>query len=63
LNSHIYKEDNILFPLAERVVTIQEWIHIMEKFDEIGYYCFTPEHVIEKQAKGVEQPKMEEAKS
>jgi hypothetical protein len=34
-----------------------------EDFDEIGYCCFTPEHLIEKQAKGLEQHKMEEAQS
>jgi DUF438 domain-containing protein len=63
LNSHIYKEDNILFPAAQQVVTMQEWIRMREDFDEIGYCCFTPEHLIEKQAKGLEQHKMEEAQS
>ncbi|MEM3616594.1 MAG: DUF438 domain-containing protein [Candidatus Bathyarchaeia archaeon] len=60
LNSHIYKENNILFPAAQRVVTEQEWPSIMEDFDEIGYCCFTPEHLIAKPAKTVEKPAVEE---
>ncbi|MEM3873881.1 MAG: DUF438 domain-containing protein [Candidatus Bathyarchaeia archaeon] len=60
LNSHIYKENNILFPAALRVVTEHEWTSIMEDFDEIGYCCFTPEHLIAKPAKTVEKPAVEE---
>jgi len=56
LNSHIYKENNILFPAAQRVVTEQEWTGMMEDFDEIGYCCFTPEHLIAKPAKKLEKP-------
>jgi PAS domain S-box-containing protein len=48
LNSHIFKENNILFPAAQRVVTEQEWIAIRTDFDEIGYCCFTPEPLIAK---------------
>ncbi|MEM3617829.1 MAG: DUF438 domain-containing protein [Candidatus Bathyarchaeia archaeon] len=60
LNSHIYKENNILFPAAQRVVTEQEWTSIREDFDEIGYCCFTPEHLIAKPAKTIEKPAVEE---
>jgi PAS domain S-box-containing protein len=60
LNSHIFKENNILFPAAQRVVTEQEWISIREDFDEIGYCCFTPEPLIAKPAKELEKPKIEE---
>ena len=60
LNSHIYKENNILFPAAQRVVTEQEWSAIREDFDEVGYCCFTPEHLIAKPAKELEKPKIEE---
>ncbi|NHV46062.1 MAG: DUF438 domain-containing protein [Candidatus Verstraetearchaeota archaeon] len=42
LDAHIYKENNILFPVAQRVITEREWIDIREDFDEIGYCCFTP---------------------
>ncbi|MEM3641663.1 MAG: DUF438 domain-containing protein, partial [Candidatus Bathyarchaeia archaeon] len=57
LSSHIFKENNILFPAAQQVVTGQEWRDVRKDFDEIGYCCFTPEHLI---AKEVEKPKAEE---
>jgi len=56
LNSHIYKENNILFPAAQHIVTEQEWTAVMENFDEIGYCCFTPTHLIAKVVKEVEEP-------
>ncbi|MBS7608547.1 MAG: DUF438 domain-containing protein [Candidatus Bathyarchaeia archaeon] len=56
LNSHIFKENNILFPAAQRVVTEQEWTEMQTDFDEIGYCCFTPEHLIKKPA---EKPTVE----
>jgi PAS domain S-box-containing protein len=48
INSHIFKENNILFPAAQRVVTEREWAAIRTDFDEIGYCCFTPESLITK---------------
>jgi PAS domain S-box-containing protein len=48
INSHIFKENNILFPAAQRVVTEREWTAIRTDFDEIGYCCFTPESLIAK---------------
>lgn len=42
LSSHFYKENNILFPTALRVIDEQEWKEIRRSFDEIGYCCFTP---------------------
>jgi len=56
LDSHIYKENNILFPAAQQIVTEQEWNTVMEDFDEIGYCCFTPTHLTAKMVKGVEEP-------
>jgi len=56
LNSHIFKENNILFPTAQRVVTEQEWADVRADFDEIGYCCFTPTHLTEKLA---EKPAVE----
>jgi len=50
LNSHIFKENNILFPAAQRVVIEQEWAVMRADFDEIGYCCFTPTTLIEKTA-------------
>lgn len=55
LSSHIFKENNILFPTALRVVSEQEWKAIRKEFDEIGYCCFTPQHLIV-------MPKTEEVK-
>jgi len=46
LTSHFYKENNILFPAALRVVTKEEWTEIRKEFDEIGYCCFTPPELI-----------------
>lgn len=43
LSSHIYKENNILFPAALRVIAEEEWPAIRAEFDELGYCCFTPE--------------------
>jgi hypothetical protein len=46
LSSHFFKENNILFPTALRTVTKEEWKDMRKEFDEIGYCCFTPEHLI-----------------
>lgn len=43
LPDHIYKEDNILYPMAIQVIPGEKWKEIKEKCDEIGYCCFTPE--------------------
>jgi len=43
--SHFYKENNILFPTALKVITKDEWTEIKKQFDELGYCCFTPEYV------------------
>lgn len=45
MTNHFYKENNILFPTALRVVTSDEWKQIRKDFDEIGYCCFTPEEL------------------
>jgi len=46
LSSHIYKENNILFPTALRVIEASEWVEIRREFDEIGYCCFTPQTAV-----------------
>ena len=46
LPNHFYKENNILFPTALRVITNEEWDEIEKEFNEIGYCSFTPQHVI-----------------
>lgn len=43
LSSHFYKENNILFPTAMRVISEGEWIEIRREFDSIGYCPFTPQ--------------------
>jgi DUF438 domain-containing protein len=59
LSSHIFKENNILFPTALSVVTEQERVDVKGGFDEIGYCCFTLEHLMVKTAREVEKPKAE----
>ena len=43
LSNHFYKENNVLFPTALKVIPKEEWATIRKQFDEIGYCCFTPE--------------------
>ncbi len=43
LSSHFYKENNVLFPTALKVMEQNEWIEARKQFDEIGYCCFMPE--------------------
>jgi hypothetical protein len=59
LPSHFFKENNILFPTALQVITSQEWKEIRREFDEIGYCCFTPSHLIG--ALGMEKIEKEKA--
>jgi PAS domain S-box-containing protein len=61
LNSHIFKENNILFPTAQRVVTGQEWDAMREDFDEIGYCCFTPAHLTKKPGERLEAETVSES--
>ncbi|MBS7651378.1 MAG: DUF438 domain-containing protein [Candidatus Bathyarchaeia archaeon] len=43
VTNHFYKENNILFPTALRVIGEDEWVNIRSQFDELGYCSFTPE--------------------
>lgn len=45
LESHIFKEDNILYQIALEVLTKEEWNDVKKECDKIGYCCFTPEDV------------------
>ena len=57
LQSHFYKENNILFPTALKVIAEDEWIDIKKQFDELGYCCFTPESAKEVPSKaGIRAP-------
>jgi DUF438 domain-containing protein len=61
LSSHIFKENNILFPTALRIITQQEWLDVKREFDEIGYCHFTPTHLTTKpQITTVQKQKAEE---
>jgi len=42
LPNHIYKEDNILYPMAIEVIPKSRWKNIKAECDNIGYCCFTP---------------------
>ena len=44
LPDHIYKEDNILYPMAIQVIPERNWKVIKDKCDKIGYCCFTPKN-------------------
>lgn len=58
LPRHFFKENNILFPTALKVITDSEWIDVRKEFDEIGYCCFTLKTLIEAtQATVAEKPK------
>lgn len=43
LESHIFKEDNILYQIALQVFDEGEWEDVKIDCDKIGYCCFTPE--------------------
>lgn len=43
LSSHFYKENNILFPTALRVMSEDEWPEVMAAFKDIGFCPFTPD--------------------
>lgn len=43
LAGHFFKENNILFPTALRVMSAEEWFEARRQFDELGYTGFTPE--------------------
>ncbi len=42
LSEHIYKENNILYPMAMAAIPEKKWTGIKKKCDQIGYCCFTP---------------------
>ena len=46
LESHIFKEDNILYQIALQVLTPEEWTEVKKECDQIGYCCFTPQDIV-----------------
>ena len=49
LDSHIFKENNILYQIALQVLTPDEWQKVKAECDKIGYCCFTPEDQIKEE--------------
>jgi PAS domain S-box-containing protein len=43
LSDHFFRENNILFSIALKIIGPDEWTDIGRQFDELGYCCFTPE--------------------
>jgi hypothetical protein len=43
LESHIFKEDNILYQIALQLLGDNEWEEVKRECDKIGYCCFIPE--------------------
>ncbi|MEM2188929.1 MAG: hemerythrin domain-containing protein [Nitrososphaerota archaeon] len=37
INGHIYKEDNVLYPLAEKILSPEKQSELLEKFEEIEH--------------------------
>ena len=52
LTDHIYKEDNILYPMAYETLEKSEWKEVRKKFDAIGYCCFAPADLKKAKLKG-----------
>ncbi|MDH7507982.1 MAG: DUF438 domain-containing protein [Methanomassiliicoccales archaeon] len=44
--AHFYKEENILFPTALKLINETEWKQIKESMDDLGYCYFTPSQAI-----------------
>jgi DUF438 domain-containing protein len=42
LESHIFKEDNIIYQIALQLLSEDEWQEVKKECDQIGYCCFTP---------------------
>ncbi|RLD14379.1 MAG: DUF438 domain-containing protein [Caldiserica bacterium] len=45
LSGHFFRENNILFPTALKVISKNEWLEARKEFDEIGYSEYIPENL------------------
>ena len=54
LSSHYYKEDNVLYPMALKVLSEEEWVQVRRDGDEVGYCCIAPPPVPEEVSGRVE---------
>ncbi len=55
--NHFYKEENILFTTALRLISNGEWQEIRASMDELGYCRFTPEEAIGEKIEWAEEAK------
>ncbi|MDP8238782.1 MAG: PAS domain-containing protein [Candidatus Hatepunaea meridiana] len=46
LMTHYNKENKILFPMALKLFTEEEWQETIRQFNEIGYCCFSPKSAL-----------------
>jgi len=42
LQNHYYKEDKVLYPMAMKVLSEEEWVQVRRAGDEVGYCCIAP---------------------
>ncbi|ENQ3108237.1 hypothetical protein SAMN04488168_102351 [Bacillus sp. 491mf] len=56
----IFKEENILFPMALQTLTEDEWVKIAHESDEIGYCLTGPASVWKPERKAVQEQAMSE---
>lgn len=56
----IFKEENILFPMALQTLTEDEWVKIAHESDEIGYCLIDPKSVWKPERKAIEEQAMSE---
>ncbi len=54
---HFYKEENILFPAALKLISDEEWREIKASMDDLGYCHFTPKEAIGKKVELSEEVK------
>ena len=60
--SHFYKEENILFPAALKLIGDTEWQEIKASMDELGYCYFTPEEAIGEKIESAKEVEEQEGK-
>jgi len=57
---HFYKEENILFPTALKLIDEPEWREIKASMDSLGYCYFTPKEAIGEKVELAEEAKEQE---
>ena len=62
VSNHFYKEENILFPTALRLIGSEEWQQIKASMDELGYCYFTPKEAIGKMVGAAKETREQEGR-